>query len=830
VGREAELAVLHDTYERASSERRCVLCCILGSAGVGKSRLAGEFVGALNSGSRVLQGRCLPYGEGITYWPLVEVVRQAAGISQTDTREQARERLARLLAAQEDADEILKRVAGVLDLADDAASLQETFWAVRRLLESFTGPQPLVVVLDDLQWAEPTFLDLVEYLAQFGGEQPILLLGLARPELAQLRPGFAAGGIVALEPLGAAHSERLVESLLGHSPVAADVVWRVIDAAAGQPLFVVEYVRMLIDEGLVNEVDGAWRFSRDVSAVAVPASIQALLGARLDRLSAGEREVIQSAAVVGQEFSAAAVAELVSSAVARAVSVHLEALVEKQLIRRQAPRFGLEDDLSFAHLLIRDVAYGALLKQTRSELHERFAGWLARSAGDRVDEYEEILGYHLEQAYRYRTELGPVDDHARGLANDARDRLAATGRRALARGDAPAAVNLLGRAAALCEPGEHARLELLLDLASAQQDTGQVRQAKALFEEVLKGARAADDRSLEWRSRVELAALTFSFDTDVRMALAESEQAIGVFTDLDEHAALGRAWATVARSKFVAGDLAQALAAFEQALLYARQSGDRRTQAEALMWILIFSWAGPAPASEGIERCRQVLASADVPRQARAFALVEQAPLLAMLGRFAQARECYRDGTAILQELGLRVMAAQASQEGSEAEMLAGNPAAAEQLLRAASEVLETMGERGFLASVRPRLADALYAQGRYDEAASLAQSGREITAADDVDGQVHWRRVLAKILARRKQFAAAQQLAREAVQLIESTDYLAVHADAVMDLAEVLSLAGRASDARTAIAHALTLYERKDNQVAAERARSLLHSLVVGG
>jgi class 3 adenylate cyclase/tetratricopeptide (TPR) repeat protein len=820
IGRETELSALNATYRAVVNERGCWLSCVVGSAGVGKSRLVRTFLDGVDGGALVLEGRCLSYGEGITFWPVVEIIRQAAAITQRDSQARARERLAQLIDGHQDAREVVERIVGLLELGDERASLQEIFWAIRRLLETLASTRPSIVVLDDLQWAEPVLFDLVEYLERSTTGHPVLLLGVARPELSDIRPGFAEAQTMVLQPLGDQHSRALIHSVLGHQyRVSEEIFERVTAAAAGQPLFVVEYVRMLIDRGSLGERDGEWRIAGNEAAMPVPHSIEAVLGSRLDRLLAGELEVLQAAAVIGQEFDHDAVEDLVPPALVADVSAHLGALVDKQLLTRN----GHPGVLAFSHLLIRDVAYGRLLKQTRSELHEQFAVWLERSSGQRAVEYDEILGYHLEQAYRYRTELGPADDHARRLAAQARDRLTLAGRRALARENAIAAASLLERAVELYQASDDVSSELLLELAGARADIGQLESAAALVDQVLEVAVGREDPVLRWRARIERVALGFSLASDVRASLAETQAAINALTGLGAERALGRAWTARARNLAVLGHVAGALAAYEQALVFARRHGDRRVLTEALTWILIFVWGGPTPARAGIERCQRVLAEPDVPRQVMACALVEQAPLLAMLGRFGEARDRYTQGAGMLDELGLTLLAAQTTQEISEVEMLAGQPEAAERWLRSGCDRLESMGDHGILASSLPRLGEALYAQGQYQQAEVMAQRGREFMIADDIDAQMRSRRLQAKLLARQEQFAAAEHLAQRAVHLSDTTDIIGERATTLMDLADVLLLAGRAEAAHAAVARALEYFELKENIVDAQRARERL-------
>ena len=469
VGREAELVALEHELERAVAERACRLCTVVGEPGIGKSRLVGELLAAASGQARVVVGHCLSYGEGITYWPLAEIVREVAGT-------EPRARLQELLAADEEAGLVAERIAGAVGAASTpTAAPEETYWAFRRLFEALAADRPLIVVVEDVHWAEPTLLDLLEYVAGFSSSAPILLLCVARPDLLESRPSWAAprpnAAVVSLQPLSEQASRELVERLLGQ------VDNPVIQAAEGNPLFVEQLVAMRTEDG---------------GEVAVPPTLQALLAERIDRLEPDERAAVERAAVEGRSFHRGAVAELLPPPVRAMLGAALVALVRKDFIRPDRAEFRGDDGFRFGHLLIRDAAYDSVPKSLRAELHERYADWLEGRAGERLAEFEEILGYHLEQACRYREELGSADD---ALAARAGAHLAAAGRRAFARGDMPAATNLLERAAAL--PAREGGYLLLGDLGTALAEGGDLEHATEVLAEAIEQAREAGDRAAE---------------------------------------------------------------------------------------------------------------------------------------------------------------------------------------------------------------------------------------------------------------------------------------------------------------------------------------------
>jgi predicted ATPase len=460
---------------------------------MGKSRLAADFTRSLGGEATVVAGRCLSYGEGLTFWPLREVVGKLAGTEDGESGEAERTRISGLLPENDDKASIVDRLAGALGLSDTAAYPAETFWAVRKLLEAAAAQRPLVILFEDIHWAEPTFLELIEYLAGTARGVPILIVAAARTDLFDIRPDFAkdlpSAVKMELQPLSDAESRSLIEYLIGDGGAAADLPDRVFTGAEGNPLFVEELVRMLVDERHIQKDEAGLSSVRKLSAVSVPPTIHALLAARLDRLDPAERAIVEAAAVVGRSFSAGAVLELNRGDDRSELERHLRALVHKQLIEVDGGRFAGEATFSFKHILVRDVAYQGILKELRADLHERFADWLEREAGERANEYEEILGYHLERAYHYLTELGPVDQRGRELAARAAASLGSSGARALARGDIRPAVHLLERAVALLDDEDPARRDLTVKLGIALAETGQLSRADALLHDRIQAER-----------------------------------------------------------------------------------------------------------------------------------------------------------------------------------------------------------------------------------------------------------------------------------------------------------------------------------------------------
>jgi class 3 adenylate cyclase/DNA-binding winged helix-turn-helix (wHTH) protein len=461
VGRERERRRLESAFEQVAADGTCQLFTLLGPAGVGKSRLVHEFLRWVRPEAEVLRGRCPPYGERVAFWPVAETIKQAAGISDVDTAVEVRDKIGTLLGADQRASSIADHLASVIGLSETPSSSEETFAAIRRVYENIARAQPLAIVFDDVQWAEPMFLDLIEHLADALQGTPVLLLVIARPELLDERPGWAGGKLrttsVVLEPLDEGEVSSLVANLLHGSAASPSVERKIAEAAEGNPLFVEEFLAMLIDDGLVRRARNEWIGMTDLATIPTPASIKALLAARLDRLPILEREVLELAAVVGKTFTREAVEALADPDVLPDVAGRLESVVRREIIRPDRSSADVPNAYRFRHILIRDAAYAALSKGDRAEIHERFADFQERAAGDRLAEYEEVIGYHLEQATHYRQGLGRNDERTRNLARRAAQLLGAAGIHAIQRGDALASSRLLERCRAMWRQPTQAR-------------------------------------------------------------------------------------------------------------------------------------------------------------------------------------------------------------------------------------------------------------------------------------------------------------------------------------------------------------------------------------
>jgi class 3 adenylate cyclase/tetratricopeptide (TPR) repeat protein len=838
VDRERELAELEGAFARVAESGACELATVMAPAGVGKSRLIGELLSRVGSRATVLQGRCLPYGEGITFWPIVSVVMEAVGMHDRASESEARRKIFQLMADNGDegggdSELVCDALASLLGFGRQAVGIQETYWAVRKLLERLGDIKTLVVVLDDIHWGEATFLDLVEYLTDWIRSAPVLLICQARPELLDIRPGWMAAktnaSTLILHPLSASQTEGLIRGLVGGTDLPAEARSRIAAVTEGNPLFVEETIRMLVDRGVLQSLKGRWTVTGDLSSITIPPTIHALLTARLDRLEPEERGVIERGSVAGRLFWWGAVSELSPPELRPRIGGCLQSLVRKQLIEPNRSDIGREDAFRFTHILTRDAAYDGIPKSRRAEMHERLADWIEAKTQSLAGEYEEIIGYHLEQAHRSLLELGPPTKQTAALANRAAKPLAAAGERAFARGDMPAAVNLLARATALLPSHDARRLELLPELALALTETGEFDRLVAVAREMEEAATATGDVAL--KAHAIVIGLWIRLFTNPEGWAGEAEReasrAIATFQRLGDERGLARGWSLLGLVGMMNARYASAEEAWSQAVEHAQRAGNRRDSLEGLAWVAAAVWAGPTPAEEGIRRCREVFDRAQGDRKAMSTALFCQAGLEADLGRFDEARELFGRARALLEEVALPVWLDGAlAQALALALLLEGKPAVAERELRHGYETLSAIGEMSFLSTVAGILAEAIYAQGRYKEAEEFTVISEESAGAEDAYSQILWRTVRAKCLARRSNTSEALGLVRESVMRVESTDSLDLHWHTLMSQAEVSRLANRTSEAETALHKAIRAAEQKQNLVGSRHAREVLQTL----
>jgi predicted ATPase len=555
-----------------------------------------------------------------------------------------------------------------------------------------------------------------------------------------------------------------VENLLSHASPSGEAAARIAGACEGNPLFAEELLAMLIDDGLLRREDERWVLVDDRAALPVPPTIHALLAARLERLPEEERALLARVSVEGTVFHRESMRELAPEALVPLVDRSLTALVRKDVIRPDRPSFADDDAFRFRHMLIRDAAYRSLPKEARAELHERFAGWLEGVGGSRLSEFEEILGYHLEQAYRCLAELGPLDAESEALGRRGSERLEAVGRRALARGDLTAAVRLLERAVALV-PDDSARRGLLLpDLGAALIEAGRLAEATDVLDEASRDATEGEDEIAAARVLVrrEFLRLQRGEEAGTTEAASVVERVTPIFSAAGDEPGLCAALRLDAYRHWIEAQAGAAAESWERAAAHARNAKAEHERIEILAWIASSLFFGPTNVTDAIRRTEAIVAEVEANPAASAGVLQSLAGLHAMQGRFEEARELLATSEATFAELGLTLSTA-VSHDASTVEMLAGDPVAAERILREGYAALEEMGDRALLSTTAAFLGQALVAQDRYEEAAGLAELSAELTAGDDVITQVLWRGVRARCLAVGGRLDEAEPLAREA-------------------------------------------------------------------
>jgi class 3 adenylate cyclase/tetratricopeptide (TPR) repeat protein len=759
VGRERELQQLSDAWDRASTGPRCELVTVVGEAGAGKSRLVGEALAEI--GARVVRGRCLPYGDGITYWPVVEVVKQLAVMPSDPVAAAA--------------------IRSLLGESDIPTNGEEIAWAFRKLLEE---QAPLVVVFDDIQWGDDAFLDLVEATALLSAGAPLLLLCMARPERLETRPTWPA--TLRLEPLPPEQAEVLIGDT-----VSGELRERIAHAAGGNPLFISEMLAMAAGK---EEVE-------------VPPTLKALLAARLDQLDDAERRVLERGSVEGEIFHRGSVQALAPEETQ--VTTRLAALVRRQLVRPDRAQLAGEDGYRFRHLLIRDAAYDALPKAVRAELHVRFADWLNKH-GDSLVERDEIVGYHLEQAARYQTELGQPDPT---LAERGAERLAAGARRADERGDYRGALALLTRAAELLRP---IRLDLVLELQVAWHMNAVDGRA---------GARAADDvaNRAEYAGDHSGALLAHAMALILRSGVGDAlpveeaeelcHRALPAEETRGDARRLALLWELVAVSAQHRMRNDAAVEAAERGMGYQRLGGDS-SMSDIFDWALVL---GTRPAEEGL-RMLDELAGSRPPGAGD----LSRAVHLAMVGRFEEASAL---GQARANHL--REVTGSAGEGASFLALIANIEGDRERACQHYRDLLAAIpsGTESIAASYELPLARDLCYLSRYEEVEPLLHHARSVPQGPAL--RAMGSSVEALTLAVRGQLVQAEASARTGVAVAaDEMDNLWLEAWAHEDLATVLERAGRIDEAREALERAVRIWERKGCLPCADRIRTQIDSL----
>ena len=773
VGRDAELDLLENTFDRAVRTNRAHLVTMYGEPGVGKSRLAHEFVDGLE-GAVILSGRALPYGEGITYWPLAEMVKAAAGISDDDPVDEAHEKL--LVCCEDEAvADLIGLASGVLEAVEGERSQQEIAWAAREWAETLAKAMPVVLVFEDIHWAEEPLLDLVEHLADWVREAPLLILCLARAELLDVRPGWGGGRLrgaaVELDPLPPSESEELVDALLAQSPVPDECRTDILSTTEGNPLFVEETVRMLAEGG-----DG--RFG-------IPGTLQAIIAARMDRLPAGEKTLLQRAAVIGRTFWRGALDALAPEL--EAVDPLLDELLRRDFVQREArSTISGEKAYRFKHVLIREVAYGGLPKSDRAEHHRRFAYWLHHRVGD---ELLEIRAYHLDQTATLLAELDGAPPPE--LAAEAAAALEVAGKRALTRQANRAARKLLLRSVEL-EP----TLDRRYRAAVAAWRLSDYPALAAEIDTVLDEARASGERDLEGRALTALADVSLSRDADLDRGREFAEAALTVMPEDDVggrfDALMMRGWIG-----WIRGDLADDKRFVKEALELAQSAGrkDHESQAAQQLADIYLARFEVEHAVPLVERALE-LAEASGNIVARAAALASRGKLLSIHGEFAEAKTALEDARSLFEEAGVAQPLARSLNALGWLAWRTGDLDRADKLFRESIRILKPLEDRGTLCESERSLAQLLVQRGKLEEAERVAHEAHKTVGPQDASSRATTRMALGLVRAAQGRDEEAEAHLREALAIATATDFNFVRREVLMALARFLRERSRADEA----------------------------------
>jgi class 3 adenylate cyclase/tetratricopeptide (TPR) repeat protein len=774
VGREAELDLLQNTYERALRDRRAHLFTVYGQPGVGKSRLAREFSDALE-GATVLPGRSLPYGEGVTYWSLAEMVKCAAGIADDDPLDVAIEKL-RAFCEDEAVADLLGLASGVLEAVQAEASAQEIAWAAREWAERLAQEQPLVLVFEDIHWAEEPLLELIEHLATWVREAPLLIVCLARPELLDLRPAWGGGRLrataIELEALQRDESEQLVDALLDGTELSEQARQALLDKTEGNPLFVEETVRMLDEEGIE-------------SVERIPDTVQALIAARIDRLAPQAKAILQKAAVIGRIFWGSAIERL--SPDLESIEEPLDDLLLRDFVlSEERSSIRGETAYRFKHVLIREVAYASLTKSARADYHAAFAEWLKERAGD---ELLEIRAYHLDHAAKLTAELNgsvPME-----LQREAAEAVTEAGLRAFAREANRTARHLFVRAVDL-EP----TLKRRYLAARAADRLSDLPTVSREMEEVLEAAAAEGDRWTEGRALVTLAEAVVLREGDVARAEEMVDQALDVLEPGDHTGRFRalRARGTIAWSR---GDLAKEERMMQEAYDLALESGRKDFQSEAADELAsVYIARNELDRAAPLVEQAILLAEESGSAEARGRALRFAGQLHLERGELDQAEAALEAARSHLAEAGAAWSLGRTLNFAGHVAREKGEIEKAERLFRESIRILAGLEDRATLCESQRSLAELLLSQGRTDEAERFALAARETVGPQDTTSLATTAIALGRVRAEQGRYEEAEALLREAYETSGRTEHQLTKRQALYALVQFLRERGRNEEA----------------------------------
>src|SRR6266508_2271369 len=664
VGREKELDLLVDTLARVRSEREPQLLTLVGVPGIGKSRLVWELFQAVERDPDLIfwrQGRSLPYGEGVTYWALSEMAKAQAGILETDSAEIAAEKLAHavgtVVAEPADAEWIARHLQPLVGLAGDeelaADHRSEAFAAWRRFFEALAERSPLVLVFEDLQWADDGLLDFVDYLVEWSSGVPLLVVATARPELLERRPAWGGGKpnstTLSLAPLSRDETALLLAALLEQAVLPVELQTELLARAEGNALYAEEYVRMLQDRGHLHREDGRWRFEQ-AENFPLPESVQGLVAARLDALPAEEKALVQDAAVMGKVFWVGAVASVGAQSRA-AIEERLHALSRKEFVRRERrTSVAGEEQLTFLHVLVRDVAYGQIPRGRRAAKHRAAAEWIASLSADRSEDRAEMLAHHYLSAIELAQASG---QDASEFAEPARLALRDAGDRALALNAYAAAARLYAFALDLWPDEAVDKPSLLLRLGKARYF------GEASGEDILTQARdgllAAGDREAAAEAEV-LLGIYFGNQGQRDLEDEHVERAGKLVEGLPSTSSKAYTLSQLASSLMMSGNTEESIRVGREALEIAEQLGLHERQAHALNSIGIsLVAAGDLGGVAMIEQGLALAVEHNLPEAGRAYGNLAEA-VANYQGDVRRAAELRAEGLRVAERFGLAHM------------------------------------------------------------------------------------------------------------------------------------------------------------------------------
>jgi tetratricopeptide (TPR) repeat protein len=839
IGRDHELRILVESHAGLAHRAEPQLVTIYGPAGSGKSRLTNEFIETIGR-DRVRTGRCLPYGEGITYYAVQLILRADAGIEIADPRDVAISKLrAATLAAfggdVEEADAVARRVCVLAGLERTEAALpevqpdglrEELAHGLRRYFERRAAGSPLVLIFEDVHWAEPGLLDLIENLAEWS-RAPLFLLCLARPDFRELRPGWggAAANATALTlaPLTSEETRRLIAELLAIDDLPESVRSSVVTRAEGNPLYVEEFLRMLMETDRIEKRGDRWTAGASIATVEVPPTLQGLITARLDRVGADVKALLQRASLAGRLFSTDALTALADGTKPDPALLR-DAIRRDLLIEADERALGSGRVFRFKHVLIRDVAYSTLPKADRSRLHDRYGRWLETTLGDRRHEIADIIAHHAEQAFVFARELNAAASAT--LGRRALDLLLEAARNANERIDAHAALNLYTRANATAEivgptPEEHAEIvgrQLLLrrELATERPSLAEMNDALAatraagpskVVAEILMGRADVE------RQRKDLGAVAAEATLDEALGVAKVVGDADLTADVMWQRAFTKYWF---------GDLDGMHRLLLDAHEHIRSTGSKRAGR-------ILFWLGRSAAYRGDFTEAGMFdaeAIASLPHQSKFFRAVTNVSsswLAADIGDFSRSRDEARQANALFRELGLPQWIATTDWRIGEACLELGDADGARQVFEEAADLFGRLKSAGQIPEVSARLARSLVLLGELTQARKQAEIARDVALPDDLESRYIAAVALGEVCEAEGDAGSAEALFREAIAIVEPSGMGNVLAAARVCYARFLLRQGRGADARAQLDRARAFYR----DPLAERHRQRIDSLL---